>query len=200
MDELKKESVTGTTIEVKGPFVTVYVNAFNEESAKTFFTQFEAAKAAGQKIVPVYIDSYGGYVDALSVMVDAILAYPGDVATVCIGKACSCGQMLLACGSPGMRYAAPNSRIMLHNVASGAQGKTPVLEVSTAETKRLEQQMFRLIAKRCGQPADYFLKLLKAAGFQDIWMTPEDAKKHKLVDHIKVPTIKSETVTRVTIK
>jgi ATP-dependent Clp protease protease subunit len=108
--------------------------------------------------------------------------------------------MLLACGTKGMRYATPNSRIMLHNVASGASGKTPVLEVSTTETKRLEQQMFRLVAKRCGQPADYFLKLLKAAGFQDIWMTPEDAKKHKLIDHIKLPVIKTETVTRVTIK
>jgi ATP-dependent Clp protease protease subunit len=196
-----KPNILAPSVEAKGSgSVVVYVNVFTEASAKAFFDEFKKARDAEQSVVPVIIDSYGGYVDSLAVMVDTILAFPGKVATVCVGKAMSCGAILLACGEKGMRYAAPNSRIMVHQVSGCSWDTVAGMENSVAETRRLNNQMFRVMAKRCGLPADYFLKLIKERENLDVYMTPEDAKTHKIVDHVKYPLIKTETVTRISIE
>lgn len=41
------------------------------------------------------------------------------VGTVCFGVAASQGALLLAGGEKGMRYAMPNTRIMIHQPQSG---------------------------------------------------------------------------------
>ena len=42
------------------------------------------------------------------------------IATWCVGQACSMASLLVAAGSPGMRYSLPNSRIMVHQPSGGA--------------------------------------------------------------------------------
>jgi len=191
----------GPTTEVKGTeLVAVHVNAFDEKSAKDFLESFRKAQNNDQDIVPIFIDSYGGACDSLLVMVDVIMSFPGKVITIAVGKAMSCGSVLLACGSSGMRYAAPNSRIMVHHVGSGVWDKLPEMENRVGESKRLQDQIFKIMAKRSGQPADYFLKLLKTHGNLDLFMTPEQALSHKIVDHVKFPVIKSQTFTRFFVK
>jgi ATP-dependent Clp protease, protease subunit len=201
MESAKTPKITAPTTEAKGSTsVSVYVNAFDEASAKSFFDSFKAARDAEQKIVPVFIDSYGGYVDALSVMLDTMLSFPGQIVTVGLGKMMSCGAILLACGSQGMRYAAPNSRVLVHQISSFSWDTVAGMENSAAEARRLNDQIFKVMAKRCGQPSDYFLNLIKEKGNLNIYMIPEEAKKHKIIDHIKYPLIKTETITKVTIE
>lgn len=200
-DKVEPSKTGEKTTEVKGSgIVSVYVNNFDEASARYFFDEFKRAQDNEQKIVPVYIDSYGGYVDSLTAMLDVLIGFPGEVATITIGKAMSCGAILLACGSNGMRYASPNSRIMVHHISNFSWGKAPEQEARVAEMVRLQNQIFRLMAKRCSQPSDYFLKLMKSKGNVDLYMTPEEAKKHKIINYIKYPTIKTELFTKVTLK
>lgn len=45
------------------------------------------------------------------------------IATWCVGQACSMASLLLASGSPGMRYSLPNARIMVHQPSGGARVK-----------------------------------------------------------------------------
>jgi ATP-dependent Clp protease protease subunit len=175
---------------IEGKYVTVYVNHFDEASAKAFYDDFRLAQAQNQEIVPVVIDSYGGHVDALMSMVDVMLNYPGKVATIVQGKAMSCGSMLLACGSAGMRYASPNSRVMVHHVSSFSWAKVPDMIVEVEETKRLQDQLFSVMAQRCGQPDNYFLDLLEKHHNVDLYMTPKTALKHKIVDYVKAPKLK----------
>jgi ATP-dependent Clp protease protease subunit len=196
-----KTVITTPTTEAKGSAaVSIYVNTFDEANAKSFFDSFKQARDVEQKIVPVFIDSYGGYVDSLSAMLDTMLSFPGQAVTVGIGKMMSCGAILLACGSQGMRYATPNSRTMVHQITSFSWDTVAGMENSAVEARRLNDQIFKVMAKRCGQPSDYFLKLIKEKGNLDIYMTPEEAKKHKLIDHIKYPLIKTETITKITIE
>ena len=72
------------------------------------------------KDIVLYIDSYGGYVDSFLAIHDAIRLCRCDVATVCIGKAMSCGQMLLISGAKGKRFITLNSRVLMHPVSSFA--------------------------------------------------------------------------------
>ncbi|MFA5024150.1 MAG: ATP-dependent Clp protease proteolytic subunit [Patescibacteria group bacterium] len=187
--ETTTNSVSDLVRQIKSKYITAYVNEFTEESAKIFYNDLRTAAANEQSILPVIIDSYGGYCDSLLSMLDCLLNYPGKIATITMGKAMSCGSILLACGSAGMRYASPNSRVMVHNVSAVAWGKVPEMKVSVDESARLEKQIFHIMAKRCGQEKDYFLDLMKKNGNVDIYLTPDMALKHKIVDYIRVPKL-----------
>ena len=43
------------------------------------------------------------------------------IKTWCVGQACSMASLLLCAGTEGMRYALPNSRIMIHQPSGAAQ-------------------------------------------------------------------------------
>jgi len=194
------DSPATTSTSITTDYVSVYVNAFTEASAKDFFDSFRKASEQGQKIIPVYIDSYGGYCDSLIVMLDTILSFDGTVVTAAIGKAMSCGAMLLGCGTPGFRYAAPNASIMLHHVASVSHGKVPEQDNDLKETKRLQEQIFEILTKRCRQKKGYFLNLLKKQGNLDVYLTPTSAKKHKLIDNIGCPNVVRVVESKLVIK
>ena len=63
--------------ELLEPPVIVRVNEFTESSAKTFAEDMQRAHEAGQPIIPVVIDSYGGMVDSLIAMVSEIESASG---------------------------------------------------------------------------------------------------------------------------
>ena len=199
-DLVATNSIPELVRQIENKYITVYVNHFDEVSAKAFYDDFRQAQAQDQAIVPVLIDSYGGACDSLLSMVDVMLNYPGQIMTVTMGKAMSCGSCLLACGSAGMRYASPNSRIMVHNVSSRTGGKVPEIEVDVEEVKRLQIQLFRIMAKRCGQPKDYFLNLLKESANADLFMTPEIALRHKIVDYVRVPKLKVDVNIKLSLE
>ena len=52
-----------------------------------------------------------------------------DVATYCVGQACSMGAFLLAGGQKGKRHAMPNSRIMIHQPLGGFSGQASDMEI-----------------------------------------------------------------------
>ena len=199
-DLIATNSIPELVRQIESKYIIVYVNRFDEISAKAFYDDFRLAQAQNQEIVPVVIDSYGGRVDALLSMVDVMLSYPGKVVTVTQGKAMSCGSCLLACGSPGMRYASPNSRVMVHNVSAGAVGKVPEMEIEVEEARRIQKQLFQVMAKRCGQPKDYFLSLLKENQNADLYMTPEVALKHRIVDYVRIPKVKVDVGIKLSLE
>jgi ATP-dependent Clp protease, protease subunit len=188
-----------TADSVGNGIVSIYVNKFDEESAKSFFEKITQAREREQGVVPVYIDSYGGSVDALMSMVDNIISFPGHIATICLGKAMSCGVMLLAMGSKGLRFAAPNSRIMIHNIWTMVGGKVDDILTDANQVKLLQKRAFTLVEKNCGLKSGHFIKLLREGGGVDLHLTPQDAAKHKLIDHVRYPIIQSQLVTRTII-
>lgn len=170
--------------------VIVYVNKFDEDAAKKFHDSFSDAHETGQTVIPVVIDSYGGEAYSLLSMVDTIKSSSLPVATICTGKAMSCGAILLTCGANGMRYAGPNSTIMIHEVSSGMIGKCEELKSATDEAVRLNKQVFEMMALNCGQPSDYFENLYNVDMRRANWfLTPQEAMRHKLINHIKVPNL-----------
>ena len=175
--------------------VTVYVNKFSEESAKQFYEDFSKAHKSGQSIIPILIDSYGGSVHALISMMDIIKSSDKPVATISLGKAMSCGSILLSCGNEGMRYMSPSSTVMIHHVSAGARGKTGELKVTVKEADRLQDLIFNAMDENCGHSKGYFLNLVRDN--LDLYLTPDECIKHNLVNHIKLPrfqtTIKVET-------
>lgn len=167
--------------------VIVQVNKFTEESAAKFIQDLQRAEQNKQSVIPVVIDSYGGQVYALLSMVDAIKRCKKPVATIAMGKAMSCGSVLLSCGTETMRYMSPNATVMIHDVSSITMGKVEELKADAGEASRLNKLIFEMMARNCGHDASYFLDLVHEKSHADWYLTAEDCMKHKLVNHVRVP-------------
>jgi ATP-dependent Clp endopeptidase proteolytic subunit ClpP len=198
INQLFKNQKTSDLFRVEP--VIVRVNKFNEEAAKKFEEDFSKAHQTGQPIVPVVIDSYGGLVYSLLSMLDTVRSSKLPVATIAMGKAMSCGSGLLAFGELGMRYAAPHSTILVHDVSSWNHGKVEEIKSSAKETDRLNRLIFTKMAKHCGHSKKYFLDLIHKKGHADWFMTAKEAKQHGMVDYIKVPAFTISAEVKMVLK
>jgi ATP-dependent Clp protease protease subunit len=170
--------------------VVILVNEFTEESAKKFDESFAEASESGQTLVPILIDSYGGSVYALMSMIDTIQNSKLPVATVCKGKAMSCGAILLSMGVDGMRYAGPNATIMIHEVSTITWGKNQEIQADAQECQRLNKKIFNILSSNCGKNPEYFEDIYKKEKVRADWfLTASEAKQHNLVNHVRIPTL-----------
>ena len=76
-----------------------------------------------EKEIYLYINSPGGSVTAGMAIYDTMNYITPPIATVCMGRAASMGAFLLSAGQKGMRYALPNSQVMIHQPLGGFQGQ-----------------------------------------------------------------------------
>ncbi|MCE3230293.1 MAG: Protease subunit of ATP-dependent Clp protease [Alphaproteobacteria bacterium] len=132
------------------------------------------------KDITMYINSPGGVVTAGLAILDTMNYIRCDVATLCMGQACSMGALLLAVGAKGKRFALPSSRIMVHQPHGGAQGQATDIEIQAREILKLRKQINEIFAERTGQP----LKVIEDALERDRFMSPEEAKEFGLVDEV----------------
>jgi ATP-dependent Clp protease protease subunit len=183
----------------KSPMI-IRVNKFDEDSAKKFANEVAAAHNTGQDIIPVVIDSYGGQVYSLMSMIGAIKNASLPVATVVEGKAMSCGAILFSFGETGRRYMDPYATLMIHDVSSSEYGKVEEIKASAEETERLNQIVYKMMAKNCGHEDKYFLDLVHSRGHADWFLDAKDAKKHGLADHLRLPTLNIDVKVSLTLK
>jgi len=176
-------------VELRKPPIILRVNKFTEDSAKKFHQQMALAHNTGQKVIPIVIDSYGGQVYSLLSMISAIEYAEIPVATIVEGKAMSCGAVLLTYGEQGMRFADPNATVMIHDVSSGGYGKIEELKADVKEAERLDEKIFTMMARNCGKKDDYFKKKVFNKKHADWFMDAQEAKKHGLVNHLRVPKL-----------
>jgi ATP-dependent Clp protease protease subunit len=129
--------------------------------------------------IEFYINSPGGsVVDGLA-LYDVMHTISAPVNTTCVGTAASMGAILL-CGGTGTRSALPNSRIMIHQVSSGARGKSADLRIQMAETDKLENILFQILADKTGKT----LKQIAKDCDRDYYLSSEEAKVYGLIDSV----------------
>ena len=111
--------------------------------AQLLFLESENPK----KDIFLYINSPGGVVTSGMAMYDTMKYISCDVATLCIGQACSMGSFLLAGGTKGKRYSLPNSRIMIHQPSGGARGMASDIEIQAREILELRKRLNKIYAQ-----------------------------------------------------
>lgn len=102
--------------------------------------------------VSVYINSPGGDMTGLFAIHDTMQYIAPDVATICVGQACSAAAVLLAAGAPGKRSALPNSRILIHQPHGGVQGQTVDMELAVKEMVEMRERMIDILVRATTQP------------------------------------------------
>jgi ATP-dependent Clp protease, protease subunit len=134
--------------------------------------------------ISIYINSPGGEVYAGLAIYDTIRMIRPDVRTYCVGMGASMAAVLLAAGTPGKRYALPNSRIMIHQGSAGFRGNVPDIEIAARETLTLTTTLTEILAEHTGQTFDK----VKADTQRDYYMTGVQAKEYGLVDEVLTPS------------
>ena len=144
--------------------------------AQLLFLEAEDPK----KDIFLYINSPGGVVTSGMAMYDTMQYISCDVNTLCIGQACSMGSLLLAGGAKGKRFALPNARVMIHQPSGGFRGQATDIEIHAKEILDMKKRLNQIYAHHTGKKIDVIEKAME----RDNFMTPQEAKKFGLIDHI----------------
>ncbi|MDX1439690.1 MAG: ATP-dependent Clp endopeptidase proteolytic subunit ClpP [Rubricoccaceae bacterium] len=135
------------------------------------------------KDINLYINSPGGQVYSGMAVYDTMQFVKPDVATICVGLAASMGSVFLLGGAPGKRAALPNSRIMIHQPSSGAQGQASDIEIQAKEILYIKQRINEVIAHHSGQTVEQ----VEIDSDRDRFMSPAEAKEYGLIDTVLEP-------------
>lgn len=130
--------------------------------------------------IKLFINSPGGSViDGLAIY-DVMNWVDADVATYAMGMAASMGSILLSSGQKGKRYSLPHSRVMIHQVSSGAQGQYADLEIAVREAKKYQDELYKILAENTGKSFDQIF----TDADRDCWFTSKEALEYGLIDEI----------------
>ena len=155
----------------------------NDQVASLIVAQMLFLEAENpKKDISFYINSPGGIVTSGLSIYDTMQYIRPKIATICVGQACSMGSLLLAAGESGMRYALPNSRIMIHQPSGGAQGQATDIEIQAQEILKLRERLNQIYVDHTGQK----IAKIALAVERDNFMSPEEAKKFGLIDQVYV--------------
>jgi ATP-dependent Clp protease protease subunit len=126
--------------------------AIEETSANIVIAQLLHLDAESPgKDIHLYLNSPGGDMTGLFAIHDTMQFLRSDVATVCVGQACSAAAVLLAAGAKGKRFVLPNARVLIHQPHGGAQGQSSDLELAVAEMVEMRRRMVQILVEATGQ-------------------------------------------------
>ena len=133
-----------------------------------------------EKEISVYINSPGGSVTAGLAIYDTFQFIRPDVTTYCIGQAASMAAVLLSAGSPGKRFALPNSRVIIHQPSGGAQGQATDINIQAKEILRTRQRLNEILSRHTGQD----IPKIEQDVERDFIMTADVARDYGIIDQV----------------
>lgn len=163
--------------------IIILGTAINDAVANNVIAQMLFLEADNpEKDIQLYINSPGGSVTSGLGIYDIMQFVKCDVATTCIGLAASMGSFLLMAGTPGKRFALPNSRVMIHQplISGGLAGQASDIEIHARELIKTKKLLTELYQHHTGQSYD----VLDRAMDRDNYKTAQEAKDFGLVDHV----------------
>jgi ATP-dependent Clp protease protease subunit len=153
------------------------------EAAASFNAMLMQYDSESNENISIYINTYGGIVEALFSMYDMMNAVKSTITTICLGKAYSAGSLILAAGSKGNRLITKNSNVMIH----GVQTIFPLpdkdqkdMEKGFDNLKRLNNNVLTILAKHTKKT----LKTLQTDCKTDMYLDAKAALKYGIVDEI----------------
>ncbi|MBR7163782.1 MAG: ATP-dependent Clp endopeptidase proteolytic subunit ClpP [Clostridia bacterium] len=132
------------------------------------------------KDIQFYINSPGGSITSGMAIYDTMQYIKCDVSTICVGMAASMGAFLLAAGTPGKRFALPNSEIMIHQPLGGMQGQATDIKIHADRIIKIKETLNKILSERTGKP----LEVIERDTERDNFMTAGEAMEYGLIDQV----------------
>ena len=166
---LLKERIIFVTGEVEDHMATLIV-------AQLLFLESENP----DKDIFMYINSPGGVVTSGLGIYDTMQYIKPKVSTLCIGQAASAATFILMAGSKGLRFALPNSRVMIHQPLGGFSGQATDIEIHALEILKIKKTLQAMYAKHTGMDIKYIHESME----RDKFMSPKEAVEFGLIDSV----------------
>lgn len=129
--------------------------------------------------ISLYINSPGGSVTAGLAIYDTMQFVRCPVTTFCVGQCASMAAVLLAAGTPGRRFALPNSRILIHQPhAGGISGQASDIKIAAEEILRMRERLNEILATHTNKPVEQIEKDVD----RDRIMSAMQAKEYGIID------------------
>lgn len=136
-----------------------------------------------ERDIYLYINSPGGSVYSGLAIYDTMRHLRAPVSTFCVGMAASMAAVLVAAGEKEKRAALPNSRIMIHQPSSGAQGTAADIEIAAKEILHARERINEILALHTGQALEQIAEDVD----RDRFMSPEEARDYGIIDRVLKP-------------
>ena len=129
------------------------------------------------------ITSPGGDLNAAFALIDTMRGSAIPVRTIGLGQIASAGLMIFIAGEKGHRVLTPNTSILSHRYSWGAFGKEHELFATVKEFDLTTKKMISHYKKCSGLSEAKIREILLPP--QDMWLSPQEAKKLGLCDEVK---------------
>ena len=160
--------------------VVMLTTEVDDNVASNIVAQMLFLDNQGDDPISFYINSPGGVVTAGMAIYDTMQYVTSPVSTICMGQACSMGALLLCAGEPGMRFALPHARVMIHQPSGGARGQVTDIEIAANESLRIKNMTAKVISSHTG----HSIEKIHLDTERDNFMTATEALNYKIVDKI----------------
>ena len=139
-------------------------------------------KKKKNKELLLIICSEGGALEDAFALIDVMRTSKIAIKTVGLGVIASAALMIFIAGAPGRRVLTPNTSILSHQFSAGHSGKAHELFATVKEFELAQQRMLELYRDCTGLDERKIREVLLPA--QDVYLSAEEALKHRICDHI----------------
>ena len=130
--------------------------------------------------ITLHVDTPGGSVKSGLSIVDVMNYVSSDIVTINTGMAASMGSILLGAGTKGKRHSLKFSRVMLHQVSTGAEGNIQDIRRSIAEGEKYNNLLFGLLGEYTNKDPQQVMKDAE----RDLWLSSDEALAYGIIDNI----------------
>ncbi len=140
--------------------------------------------ADADRPITMEINSFGGEVPSSLAIIDTMNYIQCPIKTVVCGMAASMGALIAASGTPGMRFALPNSSIMIHQPLGGMGiSQASDVEIFAKNIQYTKKRLNQLLASACNKPVEE----IERDTDRDYYLSATEAMEYGLIDGIIQP-------------
>ena len=130
--------------------------------------------------INLYINCPGGSITSGIAIYDTMNFIKSKVSTVCIGMAASMAAFFLSCSEKSMRYALPNSEVMIHQPLGGAQGQATEIKIAAERILKLKKKLNKILSENTNQD----ISKIENDTERDYFLSADEALEYGLIDEI----------------
>ncbi len=164
------------TSQVQSP-KSFYLNEFNDQTLRSFQQVINQCFNSQQGLLPIFIESSGGYVDVCSGFISLMEGAKEkglQFATVVAGRAFSAGAIVFLFGDDNLRFLGASAKIMLHHCGGVQGGKLPEIKDNVEFYLKEEVKLLEKISRNIKKPKGWLLNQLTKRKW-DWGMSAEEA-------------------------
>lgn len=150
----------------------------NDSNASIIISELLYLDNLSNEDIYLYINSPGGSITSGMSIYDTMNFIKSKVITIGIGMCASMAAFLLSSGN--IRYALPNTEVMIHQPLGGAQGQATDIKIAAERIIKLKEKLNKILAKNTKKSLEKIYNDTE----RDNFLSAKEALDYGLIDKI----------------